>query len=182
MRRINYISVLVFIFFFFTKCSWEKEQLSPLTIELALLNEAVVKDSLCNYSDNIVSEYIENKNYEVQLLFKNNTDSVISLVLMSCSWDENIIINTPFINYIPIECNKNFPRLIEIQPYGSHILIANLEKNKFCQECESCPSYNKIVDLKMGLILVPKLEVYDSIMDDKSSWNIIWSEPIVLKK
>lgn len=182
IRKCGFILVPVFLFFIFSKCSNEKVITPPLIVNIELLNQQIFTDSIYRYCEDIPYEYFQNKKYEVQIDIKNNTDSVINIVLMTCSWDDNVIINTPYISYSRGDCNGNYPRMINIKPHDKQTLTTNIQKNKYIQECETCPMYSKLIDLRMGLIVITDIHSYDSIMNDKSSWNIIWSNPIRLNK
>lgn len=54
----------------------------PLSVKIELINESTVKDSISDWCRKTI-KYIDNKNYEVLITLENNTDSVISPVLMT---------------------------------------------------------------------------------------------------
>ena len=150
----------------------------PLTVNIKLLNEFTVKDSLvdCCYK---TRKYIDNKQYEIQIDLINNTDSIIEPILMSCSWfHHNMIINTPAIDHIGEDCNSNYPQPIKIGPQDKYTYTVTLNKDKYVQESDN----NGLIDLRIGLIFITDYQAYDSIMYDKSAWDVIWSNSIKLSK
>lgn len=154
----------------------------PLSVKIELINESTVKDSISDWCRKTI-KYIDNKNYEVLITLENNTDSVISPVLMTCSWDETFIINTLDVDYSREDCNSNYPRPVHIKAHDKVTLTAILRKNIYSSEgCQTCSEYNEPINLRMGLIFISELKKYDSIMEDKSLWSIIWSNPIKLSK
>lgn len=177
------IIILLFLNIVFIGCNHSKgEAKEPLSVQIDLLKEYIVRDSIYNYCEDTVLEYIDNKRYDIQIALENNSDTTVSVMMMTCSWNENIIINTPYIEHLRGDCNSNYPHLVDMKPHDRYVLTANLEKNKHIRECQSCPEYNQSIYLKMGLILIQSFNGYDSIMNDKSSWQIIWSNPIELNK
>lgn len=177
LRLITVLFVLLFV-----SCNNEKTvSLQPLSVKIELLNEYTVKDSIFDYCGETV-EYINNNNYEVLITLENNTDSIISPILMTCSWYENIITNTLDVDYLDKDCNSNYPRPVHISPNDKVTLTAILEKKVYFGECQTCPEYNQPFNLRMGLIFISEFNSYDSIMGDKSLWHIVWSNPIKLSK
>ncbi|MFT3994127.1 MAG: hypothetical protein QM660_07455 [Dysgonomonas sp.] len=180
----NNNSIIFFILFVFACCSKTKhlpDQLvsNPLSITIDLLNEETIEDPLYDQCGNKIS-YFENKNYEVEIALQNNTDSIINLALMTCSWDENIIINTDFVKYSGWECDSNYPDIREIKPHDRYILKTILKKNEYFRDRE--PYCEDSINLRMGLIIIEDIKAYDIIMGDKSNWRIVWSNSIKLKK
>ena len=160
-----------------------------LSINLKLLKEYYVPDSIFSgYDYESLPKYINNKRYDIQVSLENQTDSIVNIVMMTCSWDESFIINTPYITYAVGDCNSNHPQIITINSHSKKLLTTTLEKSKYIHECESCPEYSKSVILKLGLIYItevkdkPFYKEYFRIMEDKSLWNIIWSTPLKIDK
>ena len=180
MKLVCKFSAIVLILFVFSSCNKSEKKSDqiveePLSITIELLNEKVSKNALKNFSDYDGDKpYIDNINYEVEITLNNNTDSILHFVSMTCSWDQNIIINTPYITYLRDDCNSNYPHVINIEPHDRRTLRAFLENKRFVQGSE------KEVDLRMGLIMITDVADYDSIMEDKSAWSVIWSNPITL--
>lgn len=58
---------------------------------------------------------ISNKNndnfnlYSVDFTVKNESDSVLSFWMMSCSWQDNFTINDSLFMFKPLVCDKNYP-------------------------------------------------------------------------
>lgn len=184
MKQIKTFLLVITIPFIllFIRCNGSKEvSLQPLSVKIELIKEYTVKDSISDCCRKTI-KYIDNKNYEILITLENNTDSIISPVLMTCSWDQNIIINTLDVDYLREDCNSNYPRPIHIQPHNKVTLTAILAKNIYSGECQTCPEYDEPINFRMGLIFISEFKKYESIMEDKSLWTIIWSNRIKLSK
>ncbi len=162
---------------------------SALSVNIKLLKEYYVPDSIyIGFDYESLPRYINNKRYDILITIENSSDTIINILMMTCSWDKNIIINTPFINYVREDCNNNYTHSITIKPHEQFTLPATLEKSKHIDECTTCSGYSKTVILKLGLIYIPRINdkaffpEYDLIMNDKSLWNIIWSNPLNIEK
>ena len=162
---------------------------TDFSVNIKLLKEYYVSDSInIGYEGESLPKHIVNKRYDIQISLENNTDTSINIVLMKCSWEENFIINTQYIEYVPKACDSNYPHMIEIKPHEQFVLTGTLEKSKYIVECETCSEYSKSVILRLGLIYIPHVKngtyfsEYSRIMEDKSLWNIIWSNPLNVEK
>lgn len=188
-----YQAILVFCFLLLIlSCSNKNSEIqknsAQLSVNLKLLKEYYVPDSIyIGYDYESLPKHINNKRYDIQISLENNTDSIIGIVMMTCSWYESFIINTPLFDYVNEDCNSNYPHHISIKPHEATLLITTLEKSKHIIECETCPDYSKSQVLKLGFIYIPEKEAswvteYHRIMWDKSLWNVIWSSPLTLEK
>ena len=68
-----------------------KEPQEELSVNIELLKEYFVKEYASIGCD--PPKHIKNKRFDVQISLKNNSDTTIAFVIMSCSWQENFIIN-----------------------------------------------------------------------------------------
>ena len=186
----SYLFIFLFILLLLGSCSKQrhttiKEPQEELSVNIELLKEYFVNESIrfdCN-----PPEHIKNKRYDIQITLVNNSDTAISFVKMKCSVEDNFIINTPYIEYIGTDCNANYPHEATIQAHDKLILNISLEKSKYAiGERETRANYSKTVMTKLGFIYIPPLHNieldYQSIMEDKSRWHIIWSNPLLLNK
>ena len=169
----------------------------PLTVTIKQLGSSVLKiakDDLKYYQDTTglsetLLDSLEQTNYSVEIELKNESKRPIFLWLMICSWEENFLINNDYIRYIGQGCDKNYPELVEISSGNVKKLAVTLRRLIDLQNPnDDRPSQLQIPQTKLGLILVdnlfkPKLKDflgYLVAIKDKSSWNIVWSNPLVL--
>lgn len=69
--------------------------------------------------------------YSVDMTVKNESDSVLSFWMMSCSWQDNFTINDPVIMFKPLVCDKNYPIKQKLSKGGSLSIRAIIfAKNK----------------------------------------------------
>jgi len=182
-----YFFIFLFVLLLLSSCSKQqkttKEAKAELSVNIKLIKEYFVNDSILWLNP---TKYFKNKRFDIQIFLENNSDTAIAFVKMKCSWEESFIINTPYIEYIGKECNGNYPHEVIVKAHDKFTLNTSLEKSKHIDECESCTGYSKTVMLKLGFIYIPSSQdiysSYDSIMEDKSLWNIIWSNPLLLNK
>ena len=184
--------ISLFILPLLSSCSKQRketsnEQHGELSVCVELVKEYSVNDSILFNSNRPKYIKIKNKRFDIQITLENNSDTAVAFVIMSCSWEENFIINTPYIEYVGQDCNKNVPREVIIKAHDKCILNTCLEKSKYAiGECETCAGYSKTIMTKLGFIYIPPSQDidtdYQSIMEDKSRWHIIWSNPLLLNK
>jgi len=183
-----YLFIFLFILLLLSSCFKQQkrtlnEHQSELNVCIELLKEYFVDDSISFYNP---PRYIKNKIFDIQITLENNSDTAIAFIKMKCSWEESFIINTPYIEYVAKECNGNFPHEVIVNAHDKFVLYTSLEKSKYIYECETCTGYSKTVMTKLGFIYIPSsqniVNDYLSIMEDKSSWHIIWSNPLLLNK
>lgn len=131
------------------------------------------------------------KQFDIKLSIRNNSDHPISIWLMSCSWQDNVIINNPYIFFAGISCDSNYPRPHSIKPHDSLYFTGTLSRElMFDNSCKNCigTDHVNVATTKIGLIVIDTikcktLEQYHSTIEDKSKWDkIIWSNPLYLNK
>jgi len=99
---------------------------------------------------------------------------------MTCSWDEQFLINNDYIHFCPWDCDKNFPIIQHLNPNDSIVLKASVYKREKTRR----PS---TLTTKFGFIYIDSTNCrnyddYDDIMGDLSKWSrIIWSNPLYLR-
>jgi hypothetical protein len=112
----------------------------------------------------------------------------VYIYLMSCSWEENFLINNNYINFKGHDCDKNIPTIVEIKPSETKTYNTTLVKSiKFDYSPQYCVYGKQVETTKLGLIIINDLFLknitsfdYDLLMEDMSKWTIIWSNPLYL--
>lgn len=86
-------------------------------------------------------------------------------------------------------CDRNFPWLVKFNPGESKNYRTTFSKPiKFENPCQHCIYGPQIETTKLGLILLddifePRISIlggYNVAKKDKSTWKIIWSNPLYL--
>jgi hypothetical protein len=126
--------------------------------------------------------------YNVSLTIKNTSDTTISFSLMTCSWEDNFIVNNNYMYIQGQNCDSNYPDHVEFKPGESKVYRTTLIKSMGVNyHCKGCTGFARIETTKLGLI------IYDDVfgrkrpfvnyflaMQDKSAWKIVWSNPLYL--
>lgn len=190
------LNLLVFLLFGIIKCFAQSESL-PILVTIKIDSEYVrtyskkgnaIKELIRINNYVVKSDSIKQKFFDISLTIKNTSDTTIAISLMSCSWDDNFIVNN---NYIYIEgqgCDNNFPTLVEFKPGESKVFTTTLAKSiKFDFPCKGCAPFPPVETTKLGLIIIddvfgrkPEKTNYFLAMEDKSTWTIVWSNALYL--
>ena len=168
MRYIAFFLILAFMI----SCKNDKPKNIP---------EVIVQAKLLRSYDtlNINIDTTLHKAFDVEISIINKSSKPVSFWMMTCSWDENFLINNDYIRFIGWDCDGNFPTTKDIKPYGRIVLNASIFKNNFSR-------YITINSTKFGLIFIDttsckNIDDYNNIIGDKSKQNkIIWSNPLYL--
>jgi hypothetical protein len=136
----------------------------------------------------VKSDSIKEKQFDITLTLKNTSDTIISISLMTCSWEDNFIVNNKYIYLAGQECDNNFPTLVEFKPGESKVYTTTLIKSiKFDYPCDGCTGFPPVEATKLGLIIIndvfnrkPERMNYFLGMGDKSTWTIVWSNALYL--
>ncbi len=163
---------------------------NDITVHIASTREYYVP-----YNGKIDFEPISNslieKRFDISLSIINNSDQRISIWLMKCSWENNFIINNPYIFLIGTNCDSNYPIIKDIKSHDSIVFNGTLSRElKFDNSCKNCDEteHTDVATTKIGLIEIDTfkcktLEEYLSTIEDKSKWDkIIWSNSLSLNK
>jgi hypothetical protein len=152
------------------------------------------KDYYMPYSDKLNYEpqnnSINEKRFDVRFSILNNSDSVISFWTMTCDWQRSFLINNSYIKFLmPDECNHNYPHQISIKPHDSiqikTTLFRDIQYDNPCKGCiGSFADQGRVQTTKIGLILINCTgdDDYFNWVNDKSKWNIIWSNSLYLRE
>jgi len=170
MRFLLYISILTCLF----SCGIDK----PKIVSEVDLNVNILRsfDTLIVYRDTSL-----HKAFEIEFSILNKTSSSLSFWLMTCSWDENFIINNDYIRFIGWNCDANYPEIKRLKPYEQLTLRARVLKNDFTR-------YQYIETTRFGIIFIDAslhkyLDDYENIIGDKSKHEkIIWSNSLDLNQ
>ena len=120
--------------------------------------------------------------YSICLDLINNTDSVTSFWVMSCSWQDNWIFNTDTVRFYSQGCDKNYPIVEKIEP-GQKLTYDGV------LHClDTLNSINQTT-IKIGFVLIKEKEFLETsdfrnvltgkILERK---DIIWSESIQIDR
>ena len=161
------------------------QPLDTLSIEVHVANHINYEWFICergNYGfDRRDLNFFKGNLFPIEILAKNNSDTVIRFWEMTCSWQDNWLLNDSIITIFRSSCDGNFPAKIKIEPgkvyshkcflYSEHPVIEIINRN-----------------LKVGFILVqeqdhsnPKMDYFELISKRRSSkQNLIWSNSFKL--
>jgi hypothetical protein len=185
----NYFLItLCLVFPLGIKSSCIKGNSSGLSVKISLAREYFVPyDRPTDYVP--ANDSIKEKRFDVQISIINNSDSAISIWLMTCSWEDDFLVNNTYISFAGKNCDGNFPMIVRIEPKDSLLLNTTLARSILwdnpCKNCIGKPS--RVPTTKIGLIYIDKINCkgffeYINIIEDKSQWNIIWSNSLDLSK
>ena len=137
----------------------------------------------------ISTDSIKQKRYEIALEVKNTAQKPVSIWLMTCSWQDNILVNNNYMSMQSPGCDSNYPHQVILKPGESKLFKTTLVKSiKFDYPCKGCIYGPQVTTTKLGLILIDDIFEntlkpgfdYFLAMEDKSKWQIIWSNPLSL--
>jgi hypothetical protein len=116
---------------------------------------------------------------KIRISIVNITKYRVSFWMMSCSKEDNFIINTDYFRFYSYGCDSNYPDLIKINPNDSLIWNTNIIK--------SSPFIHPFVkDTRFGLIYIDSLKCQDMhqylymTRDKFYQDKIIWSNALNL--
>lgn len=144
--------------------------------------EVMYRDENLDIKKDSVSE----KRFDIDLTIKNTSTKSIFIWLMSCSWENNFLVNNNYVFVEGHDCTKNIPIIVEIKPGENKLYNTTLIKSiKFDYPCKYCVYGLQVETTKLGLVVISditKREHIDYIvnMEDKSKWKIFWSNPLYL--
>jgi hypothetical protein len=136
----------------------------------------------------VKGDSIKQAYFDISLTIKNTSDTIISIALMSCSWQDNFIVNNNYMNIIGEGCDNNFPIRVKFKPGESKVYKTTLSKSlKLDYPCNGCAPFPPVETTRLGLIVLNdpfgrKAETVDYLwgMEDKSTWTMVWSNPLYL--
>lgn len=187
-------NALLLLSFFFINDDTSREDLtSPLEIEIRLEKEYEVKSSkksfewaVKRHGYIIPGDSVIEKHFDISIAIKNRTDTSVFIYMMTCSWWENFIINNNYIFMDVHDCDHNFPTRKKLNPGEIKYYNTTLIKSIQFDYPPANTYYGKQVETtKLGLIFTNENSTdpifhYDLFMEDRSKWQIIWSNPLYL--
>ncbi|MFN8291884.1 MAG: hypothetical protein U0U70_16620 [Chitinophagaceae bacterium] len=147
-----------------------------------------IKDLIRANNSFVKGDSINEKFFNISVTLKNTSDTIISITLMSCSWQDNFVVNN---NYIYIEgenCDNNFAIDVDFKPGESKTYTTRLIQSiKLDYPCKGCAPFAPVETTKLGLIVLndpfggrtERINYYLG-MEDKSTWTMVWSNPLYL--
>jgi hypothetical protein len=163
-----------FILFFLFACAEEKTKDKPrIKIDARVDREF---ETTLPYRD---AE--KHKAFSIKLSIKNKSIKPVSFWLMTCSWEDDFIINNDQFIFFGRECDNNSPWITHLNPNESKELNTTIIKIEGTR-------YPNVMATKFGLIFIDTLRCrnffdYNSIIGDKSKFDtIIWSNALYLNK
>ena len=167
--------ILVFLILnIFISCGHEKSISGDgINIETKIVRSF---DTLITYPD---SNLYKAFNLDISII--NNSSLPASFWMMTCSWNDNFIVNNEYIKLAGQSCDSNFPTIEHLKPNEKLNLKSSVIKLNFTR-------YQTIEATKLGFVYIDfiyckNLDDYFNIIGDKSKQNkIIWSNPVNLNE
>jgi hypothetical protein len=137
-----------------------------------------IATSVIRSYDTYYHDSIKMKTYDIKLSIINRSNYPIAFWIMSCSWEDDFIINNDYVYFKGRNCNANFPWIRHLNPNDSLILTPTV--------WESYTEYQPVKTTKFGLIYIDSAKYkhgqdFNEIIMDKSKYDhIIWSDPLYL--
>ncbi|HET7733783.1 MAG TPA: hypothetical protein VFK73_08080 [Paludibacter sp.] len=168
MKNLTIILILIIL----VSCNGSK-QYKNTTIE--------VNANLIRTFDSIYANFdsLKLKTYDVKLSIKNKSEKPISFWIMTCSWEDNFIINNDYIQINSVDCNRNFPIITKLNSNDSITYKTTLIKRNGTLG-------QSVKSTRFGFIFIDSTKCssdnqYGEIIRDKSKQDrIIWSNPLYL--
>ncbi|MBS1746926.1 MAG: hypothetical protein JST21_12215 [Bacteroidetes bacterium] len=179
------------------------QQMYSQTIEIKIkvLKDYVVSHGIAYYQK-IYKDYeytakgdsANEKRFDIELSIQNNSSKNIYIWLMTCSWTDNFLINNNYVFFTGDDCDSNYPTELEIKSGQKKVYKTTLIKSIKFDYPPSNTVYSKQVETtKLGLIVINDIfkksrsqivdfNKYRTLMNDKSKWKVIWSNPLYLLK
>lgn len=195
MKKHFFASYLYCIIFtlFSGACSFIKKQ-APISLHLKVekgYEQTFKKDFLLKEMERehlfINMDSIKQKCFDIILTIENTTSKPVSIWLMTCSWQDNILVSNDHVSVMRQDCDKNFPKLVTLNPSERRIYKTTLVKSiKAGYGYPNC-LYPGPLTTKLGLITIGDIyknsltaSDYNLAMTDKSKWKMIWSNSLLL--
>lgn len=148
-----------------------QEDYPDITVNARLIRSY---DSVYHYQDTI-----KLKTFDIRLSIINKSTKPVSFWMMTCSWQENFIINNDYLSFNGEPCDSNIPKIRHLNPNDSLTYKTSFSKHNFSR-------YQTTETSKFGLIFIDSTKCADindylNIIGDKSKQNkTIWSNPLYL--
>ncbi len=186
-------SLYISLFLSIPSCLHSQKITDSLQVQIGVQKEYLVTHDKKYYTFiyrdenlHITKDTVSEKRFDVDVTIKNISSKSMFIWLMSTSWEDNFLINNNYIYFAGRDIDHNFPTLVEIKPQESKLYRSTLVKSiKFDYPCQNCIYGKQVETTKLGLIVITdvyKAEYadYNTLMEDKSKWNIVWSNALYL--
>jgi hypothetical protein len=145
----------------------------PAPVEDYSVNAEIIETGDIGACNCIKSEdYYYNR--VVRIMVKNNSDSLKSFWIMTCSWQESFRCDIEDISFLPRDCNGNFPIQIKLQPKQEITFNTILGQKQ----------WSKSKSFRIGLCILAREDFNDFKKFDnpeyKKNKKTYWSNPISL--
>ena len=125
--------------------------------------------------------YFKGNLFPIEIFVKNNSNTVIKFWEMTCSWQDNWLMNDSITTFFRPSCDGNFPAKIKIEP-------GNVYSHKCFLYFENPVDEIKTRDLKVGFILIKEQDYVDPTKDYReliskrrsNKQHLIWSNSFKL--
>jgi len=127
------------------------------------------------YCDNLV-----HRTFDIELSIQNKSKNLVSFLMMSCSIEDNFLVNNDYIVFVGRKCSSN------------HEVVRRLKQNEklifmFKVKMDESTIGQSVQKTKFGLVYFEpfklKYEDVNQIFTDKSLYdNIFWSNALNLKE
>jgi len=143
-----------------------------------------IKLSKVRTFDTIFYEYyyhmlLMHKAYKINLSITNQSDEPIVFYIMTCSWEENFIINNDYIHFLIGQCDGNYPKRRRLNPKERFDIKASVYKIENTL-------YSEVKETRFGFIYVDSSDCknpgdFRKIVGDKYRQKVFWSNALDLK-
>ena len=142
----------------------------------------ILKAKVIRSYDTISSrDKLKHKCYDIQLSIINKSYKPIYYWMMTCSWEENFLINNDYMEFQGHDCDSNFPKIFRLNQNDSVVGKTSILRYDYTR--------GQLIDnTRLGFIYIDSIKCknhfdYRGIIDDKSQWDkIIWSNPLYLNE
>ena len=137
----------------------------------------------------ITKDSVKEKRFDIDLVIKNTSSKSVFFWLMSCSWEDNFMVNNNYIFIEGHECGKNIPTYVELKAGETKLCKTTLFRSiKFEYPCKNCIYGPQVETTQLGLVVINDvtkqengdIDEYARGMEDKSKWKFFWSNPLSL--
>ncbi|GAA5101167.1 hypothetical protein GCM10023210_40450 [Chryseobacterium ginsengisoli] len=125
---------------------------------------------------NAIKTTNNSKELKIQIKLTNNSESVKSYSIMSCSYSDNFVLGNSALLISPIECDKNFPARLILNPNQSKTHNLTILKIRA----------SKTEDFKIGFKII-KIQDNSNYFDEYEKQikdpniKIVWSNPVKIQ-
>lgn len=159
----------------------EREYTKKISIHNGSIEYQIEKGNLVVETDSVDVHF-----FDVTIDIVNTSDKTIQIWMMTCSWNDFLIVNNKYIRRYYQGCDLNSPFLYDIGPNSKLSYNGTYVKQIKFDYPDNVSIYGRQVELtKIGLILIddifePKVSwfEYGEAKDDLSTHRVIWSNGI----